>query len=109
MLEDDGFDEQPSTTASTSGTRTSSRSFTFQELQNDNGMMMLASANVVKKGGVSVSNPEHVGTGRQKHTTYLVQSNFQTKSLVRRRYSDFQDLRQRLQEEVPVWTCQGEK
>ena len=50
---------------------------------------------------VQVSNPEHHGKGRQRHTTYLVKTKYSNGSEknVRRRYSDFIWLQKRLVEE----------
>ena len=57
-----------------------------------------------------VSQPEHHGSGRSKHTTYKVEASYSNgqKSVVRRRYSDFYWLQQQLLEEragiiVPVY------
>jgi sorting nexin-1/2 len=60
-----------------------------------------SSSSVVVPKTITVSNPEHHGKGRQRHTTYLVKTTYSDGSAknVRRRYSDFTWLQKRLVEE----------
>jgi len=48
-----------------------------------------------------VTDPQNYGEGRSRYTAYLVESTYPTKTQVRRRYSDFQWLYQRLMVERP--------
>jgi len=48
---------------------------------------------------VTVHDPQHQGEGRQKFTSYLIEVKAPTASVCRRRYSDFQWLYDKLQEE----------
>jgi sorting nexin-1/2 len=50
---------------------------------------------------VSVTDPQNYGEGRSRYTAYLVECTFPSKTQVRRRYSDFQWLYQRLMVERP--------